>query len=226
MVRFAFKSVAWCLSVPLGLAVFYLSAAALLGLIAMGGTANSDPKEVRIFVRSNGVHADLVLPVSALDVDWRKHLPIEDPDVLDGGFSYLAFGWGDRGFYLTTPSWADLKVSTALKALSGLDATVMHVEAANAPVTGPKAAELNLSAEQYRRLADFVDRSFEHDVEGAPIPIAGAHYNEHDAFYEGRGHYSPVMTCNEWTREALAHADLRMPLWAPFDIALFHHLRS
>jgi uncharacterized protein (TIGR02117 family) len=226
MARLALKIGVWCAGVPLALALTYLGAAALCGLIITGGKADSGPRDIRIFVRSNGVHADLVLPVSALDIDWRKHLLIEDPDVLNGGFAYLSFGWGDRGFYLTTPTWSDFKLPTALKALSGLDSTVMHVEAANAPASGPLSAELRLSAEQYRRLADFVDQSFVHDAEGAPIPIPGAHYGPHDAFYAARGHYSPIDTCNEWTREALAHADLRTPLWAPFDVALFHHLRS
>lgn len=226
MARFGFKLVAWCLAVPLGAALLYLSAAVIGGLIATGGKDDPDPKEVKIFVRSNGVHADLVLPVSALDIDWRNHIPIDDPNLLDGSFPYLAFGWGDRGFYLTTPTWADLKASTALKALSGLDGTVMHVQAANAPADSSMAAELRLSAGQYRKLAQFVDQSFDHDVDGSPILIPDAHYGHHDLFFQGRGHYSMLMTCNEWTREALSHAELRMPLWAPFDIALFHHLRS
>lgn len=226
MARFALRAVLWCVGVPFGLAILYLGLAVIGGLITTGGADDPDPKDVRIFVRSNGVHADLVLPVSALDIDWRKHLPIDDPDVLDGSFAYLAFGWGDRGFYLTTPTWADLKISTALKAVSGSGGTVMHVQAANAPPAGPMAAELRLSARQYRRLVDFVDQSFTHDVDGAPILIAGAHYGRHDFFYEGRGHYSPVNTCNEWTRDGLARADLPMPLWTPFDIALMHHLRS
>ncbi len=226
MIRLAVKFVCWLVAVPVAAALLYLSAAVIGGLIGTGGESVAGPKEVAIFLRTNGVHADLVLPVTALDVDWRKHLPIDDPDVLDGGFPYLAFGWGDRGFYLNTPTWSALKASTALKALSGLDSTVMHVQAANPPASGSQSAELRLSAEQYHQLVDFIDQSFDHDPAGSPILIANAHYGRHDSFYEGRGHYSAIMTCNEWTRQGLAHADLRTPLWAPFDIALFHHLRS
>ena len=92
---------------------------------------------------------------------------------------------------------------------------------------GPRTAKLSLSADQYRRLADFIEQSFGHDAAGAPIPIAGAHYfGRHDAFFEGRGHYSAFNTCNEWTRQALVQAGQPAPLWAPFDVALFHHMRT
>jgi hypothetical protein len=40
--------------------------------------------------------------------------------------NYLAFGWGDKGFYLNTPEWADLKVSTALNAAFGLSSSAIH----------------------------------------------------------------------------------------------------
>jgi uncharacterized protein (TIGR02117 family) len=215
------------LLIPLGLVTTYLTAAATGGLITHGGSVDPAPKDVDIYVHSNGVHADLVLPVSALDVDWRQRLSFDDPDVIDGGFQYLAFGWGDRGFYLNTATWSDLTLSTALLALSGFDGTVMHVQAASAPAPGPRTGHLLLSAEQYHRLADFVDQSFERTNSGALMPIAGAHYfGRHDAFFEARGHYSAFNTCNEWTRQALSRANQSTPLWAPFDIALFHHMRT
>ena len=40
---------------------------------------------------------------------------------------FVGLGWGDKGFYLETPTWADLKTSTALKAVSGYNTTAMHV---------------------------------------------------------------------------------------------------
>jgi uncharacterized protein (TIGR02117 family) len=217
----------WVLLVPIGLAATYLTAAAAGGFLPRGVAIDNGPKDVEIFVHSNGVHTDLLLPVSALGIDWRQRLSYDDPDVADGSFSYLAFGWGDRAFYLTTPSWSDLKLSTALLALSGLDSTVMHVQSATAPPPGPRTGRLLLTGEQYRHLVAFIDQSFEHDSAGTPIPIAGAHYyGPHDAFYEARGHYSAFNTCNEWTREALSSAGQPTALWAPFDIALFHHLRT
>ena len=225
--RRTLRILGWILLVPIGLAATYLTAAAAGGFLPHSVVPDPAPQEIEIFVHSNGVHADLLLPVSALDVDWRKHLSFDDPDVADGGFPYLAFGWGDKAFYLTTPSWSDLKLSTALLALSGLDSTVMHVQAALAPPPGPRSGRMLLTADQYRHLVAFIEQSFQHDAAGAPMPIAGAHYyGRHDAFYEAQGHYSAFNTCNEWTRQALASAGQPTALWAPFDIALFHHLRT
>ena len=228
MVRRTIKILALSLLAPFALTAAYLSAAALAGLVPIGPATDRGPKEVDIYVHSNGVHADLLLPVTALDIDWRRRLPTyDDPDVADGGFPYLAFGWGDRSFYLNTPTWADLDAQTALLALSGMDGTVMHVQSASPPPLGPRTARLSLTAGQYHQLVDFIDQSFQHDGAGLPIPIAGAHYyGRHDAFFEGRGHYSMVTTCNEWTRQALSHAGQRTAVWAPFDIALFHHMRT
>jgi uncharacterized protein (TIGR02117 family) len=223
----ALRILGWILLTPIGLAATYLTAAAAGGFLPHTVVADPGPQEVEIYVHSNGVHADLLLPVNALGIDWRQRLSFADPDVADGSFPYLAFGWGDRAFYLTTPSWSELKLSTALFALSGLDSTVMHVQAASPLPPGPRSGRLRLTAEQYRRLVDFIDQSFEHDAGGAPLPIAGAHYyGRHDVFYEARGHYSAFYTCNEWTREALSAAGQPTALWAPFDIALFHHLRT
>lgn len=226
MGRMAIKRIAWILAVPIITICAYLSAALIGGMLGHGGHAESGPAPIDIYVRTNGVHADLVLPMTALDIDWRQRLPFAETDP---GFDYLAFGWGDREFYLTTPSWADLRASTALKALGGLDSTVMHVEAA--PPPSPLAsrhpiAEMHLSEKQYRQLVDFVEASFMRNADGSPILIKGAHYGAHDLFFEARGHYSALDTCNEWTRDALEHADQRTPLWAPFDVALFHHLRT
>lgn len=224
MGRMAFKAAAWIVAIPIITICAYFSAALIGGLLGRGGQAASGPPAVDVYLRTNGVHADLVLPVKALDVDWRRRLPFveSDPDL-----NYVAFGWGDREFYLTTPSWGDLRTTTALKALSGLDDSVMHVEAA--PPPSPLAsrhpiAQLHVSERQYRLLVEFVEASFQRDGAGSIILIQGAHYNDHDAFFEARGHYSAVNTCNEWTRRALQHADLRVPLWAPFDVALFRHL--
>jgi len=227
-VRRIVKVLGWVLLAPFALAATYLGAAATAGLLPHGGATDPGPKQVEIYIHSNGVHADLLLPVRALDIDWRKRLPsYDDPDLVDGGYSYLAFGWGDRAFYLSTPTWADLDLSTALLALSGLDGTVMHVQSASPPPPGSRTAKLSLTADQYRQLVDFIDQSFQHDAEGAPIPISGAHYyGRHDAFFEARGHYSLFNTCNEWTRQALVHAGQRTAIWAPFDVALFHYIRT
>jgi uncharacterized protein (TIGR02117 family) len=220
------KAIAWIMATPIIMVCAYFSAALIGGILGEGGATRSGPPAIDVYVRTNGVHADLVLPMTALDIDWRQRLPFTESDP---ALNYLAFGWGDREFYLTTPSWADLRATTALKALSGFDESVMHVEAAPPPspfASRHPIAELHISEQQYRQLVAFVEGSFRRDASGTAILIEGARYNAHDAFFEAKGHYSAINTCNEWTRQALHHADLRTPLWTPFDIALMHQMRT
>ncbi|MFM7331368.1 MAG: DUF2459 domain-containing protein, partial [Brachymonas sp.] len=36
-------------------------------------------------------------------------------------------GWGDRNFFLNTPTWDDLTLSTALNATFGLGSAALHI---------------------------------------------------------------------------------------------------
>lgn len=54
-------------------------------------------------------------------MDWSQKIPFSQTKGKSTDFNYIAFGWGDKGFYLDTPTWADLKFSTAFKAAFGWD---------------------------------------------------------------------------------------------------------
>jgi len=213
---------------PSGLLVLlslYLLGSLLCGLISLEGQEAAEGEaSIDLYLRSNGVHTDLILPRRALDIDWSQRL--DGLPLAAGTADFLAFGWGDREFYLATPGWGDLKLSTALRALTGFDGTVLHVESLSPPTSGPRTRHLRVSARQYRQLAAFVNASFATaEGESAPAsPIPAAHYNDHDSFFVARGHYSLFVTCNEWARQGLAAAEVRRPLWSPFDWALFHQL--
>lgn len=86
---------------------------------------NNEPK-VDIFILSNGVHTDIVVPVKNESYDWSKQIKFEYTKAKDSTAKYIAMGWGDREFYLETPTWADLKVSTALKVTTGLSSSALH----------------------------------------------------------------------------------------------------
>ena len=213
---------------PVGLlaaVAVYLLAALLLGLIPVGGDRGDD-NGIAVFIRGNGVHADLVVPMVAGGVDWRTRLPIAALHPIAGVTEDLAFGWGDRGFYLTTPTWSDLRVATAFRALTGLDRTVLRAEAVPVPAPDPEMREVRLSPEHYRALAAFIAAAIRVGDDGGAIVIPGAHYDAHDIFLEANGHYSIFETCNEWTRQALAVAGVRVPAWSPFQQALFYQLPS
>lgn len=211
-------------ALPAG-AVLYFAAALVLGLIPLNQAYRPAEMGIDLFIRTNGVHADLIVPVSAAGIDWTTTLRLGAIRSAKAPDEYLAIGWGDRGFYLETPRWSDLRFTTALSALTGLDATVLHVEVLDAePVVGARGRHFRVTPENYRRLADFVAASFAVDGRGSTIIVPQAHYGDRDAFFEARGRYSLFVTCNEWTRRALAEAGVRVPVWAPFDRALLFQL--
>lgn len=207
------------------LPVVYLLAAAALALVPVNADFRPDPDGIPIYVRTNGVHAELVLPTQAAGIDWTDDHPATDMRALPAPLPWLAFGWGDAGFFATTPTWADLRLGTALTALSGRGEGAMHVEYLAVP-SAYAGRELRLDRPRYLRLVEYVHASFARDAAGRPRRLDAPGYFDRDAFYAARPRYSLRYTSNEWVREGLAQAGVRTPVWAPFDAALFFQLRD
>jgi len=185
-----------------------------------------EPEEgVDIFVYTNGVHADVVVPVKNDVCDWSKKLPYTHAAQADANSRYLSIGWGDKGFYINTPTWADLKASTAFNAAFWLSTSAMHVTWRKyAPREDETCRRVRISAQQYRRLCAYIMATFDHDANGKAIYIEAKTYGKHDAFYEARGRYNLFKTCNVWTGNALRYAGVKVSVWTPFDKCVFYHL--
>jgi uncharacterized protein (TIGR02117 family) len=174
---------------------------------------------VRIYIESNGIHTGLVLPVTAGDVDWQDLLqPGDLRDPRYAAYSHVSIGWGERSFYLETPTWADVKPATVIGAAIGSDRTVMHVDHVPEPRVDEDVRSITLRPEEYRRLADFIRASFRSEAGRRAGHQFG--YAAYDAFYEARGHYSAITTCNSWTGDALRHAGVRIGAWTPFPVTV------
>ncbi|MBB5193498.1 uncharacterized protein (TIGR02117 family) [Silvimonas terrae] len=214
----------------LGLAIsLYLLAAMVLGVLPKQRNAQLADASIVIYLETNGVHTDLLLPARNEVIDWARWFSPrhtrsgQSPPVADA----IAIGWGDRQFYLNTPTWADLKLSTALNALTGRDTTLLHVSWGPMPATGdPQRMALRLSPDNYRHLVEYIEHSTRLDAQNQAIWLGGRAYRQDDAFYEATGHYSLFKTCNEWVRAGLEVAHVRVPWWSPFDQALFWQLRQ
>ena len=204
----------------------YFAAALVLGLLPVNAGFRESDDGITIFVRSNGVHAGIAMPVTAGGIDWRGVFPAGDFAIPPGETSYIGFGWGDRDFYLETRTWADVRLAPAAVALLGLKPTVMHVEHMEPRNFAGERVAVKISAAQYERLAGYIRSTLRLSAAGAPVAIPGARYGGMDAFYEANGAYSFIHTCNEWVRRGLATAGVRAPWWSPFDTALFYQLRE
>lgn len=201
----------------------YVGCALLLGTIPRNTGFVENENGIPVYVRTNGVHADLVVPTRYGAVDWSSEFPAAHMRSLPATTDWIAFGWGDRGFMIETPTWSDLRPGTAIIALSGAGSGAMHVEYIETP-SAYRVRRVRLSQSEYERLVSFVRGSFARDAAGGVRRIDAAGYGGSDAFYEAVPTYTFWYTCNEWTRRALAAAGIRTAMWSPFDTAVIYHL--
>lgn len=185
-------------------------------------TTNEEPK-VDIYILSNGVHTDIVVPVKNDCYDWTEQIHFEHTIAKDSTAKYLALGWGDRGFYLETPTWADLKVSTALKAATGLSSSALHTTFYKNMKEDAYCKKIPISVIDYQKLIVFIYDSFERKS-GKNIKIeTDALYGKNDIFYEAKGSYSLFYTCNSWANQALKAANQKAALHTLTDTGIFRH---
>ena len=209
----------------LALPVLYFLAALILGAVPANRGWQEAKQGVTIFVRTNGVHTWIMVPKVTEDMDWRPLVPgghLRDPRWGEG--DYVALGYGNRTFYLETPTWGDLTMRNAFLAAFGRGRSLMHADHDFAPRPGPDQRPITLSRAEYRRLVDFARGSFQLDRRGRTMPLLGRGYGGSDMFYEAVGPYSAVYTCNSWTGRALREAGVRTGLWTPLSQSIMWRL--
>ena len=193
--------------------LLYLLAALAGSLIPVNRGWEEPEKGTTVYLRSNGIHVDIVMPASAHGLDWRPLFPLRDFDDAPPDPRWFGFGAGERRVYLETPTWWDLSPRTAWAALTGGE-RVMHVERLTHPGADLKAVRLR--PEEYRRLWAAIRAQFDLDERGRPHRIAHGGYAADDAFYHGRGKASALATCNNWVADQLRLAGVKTSLWSPF----------
>ena len=205
-----------------GLLVFY-GLLILVGMIPVNrGFVQSDDG-VEIFVFSGAFHSDLILPIENSVIDWRTRVSPDHFQSSAPSATHLAFGWGDKDFYINTPRWADLKVSTACDALLIPSDTVMHVSHQTRPATDQETRGVRISIAQYEKLVEFIIDSFETNKAGEIQLIRGESYGETDAFYRGKGYYHCFRTCNCWVGEGLQQAGIKTGWFTPLPKTVFFY---
>lgn len=218
------KAVKYTLRTILGIVIFlvlYVVAALGLQRITVDREPNSG-EDVTIYILTNGVHTDIVVPVHTAYANWAAMVTFANTHLADTTAGYLALGWGDKGFYLQTPTWADLKFSVAFKAATGLSSSAMHATYYPAMREGKDCHKILISNAQYERLVTFIKESFDHAPDGQFINIpTNANYGKGDAFYEAVGSYSLFYTCNTWANQALKSCGQKCALWTVLDKGIF-----
>ena len=209
----------------LALPVLYFLAALILGAVPANRGWQPAKGGVTVFVRTNGVHTWIMVPKVTPEMDWRPLVPgghLKDPRWGDG--NYVALGYGNRTFYLETPTWGDLTMKNAFLAAFGRGRSLVHADHDDDPQPTEYQRPLTLSRDQYRRLVEFARDSFQYDAAGRTMPLLGRGYGGSDMFYEAVGPYSAVYTCNGWTGRALRRAGVKMGIWTPLSQSIMWRL--
>ncbi|MEM1357897.1 MAG: TIGR02117 family protein [Bacteroidota bacterium] len=199
-----------------GFIILYVAFSFLLSYIPVGGKAAKGTKGGTLYVHSNGVHLDLILPLELVPDQLRNQLSAA------AGTKLLAFGWGDKGFYLDTPTWAELKASTAIKAMFLPSPTAMHVTEYGS--INNNWSKVALTQVQWTDLIKYLEAGFKLNEAGRITEIVGKGYTPHDRFYEANGNYSCFKTCNTWVNTGMKRIGVKTAVWTPMDKGVLRYL--
>jgi uncharacterized protein (TIGR02117 family) len=181
--------------------------AALVGSLVPVNRGWSEPDTgTTVLLASNGIHADILMPMRAEGLDWAPLLPASDFAAPDPAANWVAFGSGERRVYLDTPRWRDIRLRTVWSGLTGGE-RLMHVERVRDP--GYAVRAIRLRPHEYRRLWAAIRSDFDLDASGRPFRIDAPGYGRGDAFYKATGKASAVRTCNSWAADRLRVAGSR-----------------
>ncbi len=170
---------------------------------------------VPILIGTNGIHTEIVMPNQTPYNDWLadfslSDLALSDLDSVEDTFTHVSVSWGERTFFLETPTWADANPLTAIGALAGGDA-IFHVAHYAQPIPSDDYRMLHLRPAKYRALADAIAAQL--PPEHRATIMAG--YGRYDVFYDALGTYHLGQTCNQWTADQLAGAGVKSGWWTP-----------
>ncbi len=210
-----FKYLFRLLLLVLAILLLYFIAALVLSYVPADIEEVAGEKNQTFFIQSNGSHLDIVLPVEEIDSAYLTQLEIPE------NTKYVSFGWGNKEFYFNVPEWKDLSLGLAFRA------AFLQLEAAERVAFMTRTHEnwtaVKVAPSQMKKLNDFIFSSFVlHDKNPVKCvcPIDCQNVN----FYDAKGNYSCINTCNVWVNDALKASDVPTSVWSPFYFGVLHHL--
>lgn len=205
------KVLRWAALGVFGAILLFLLAAWIGSSISRNPDWQEAASGVEIMVETNGVHTAIVMPLVNRHKDWREDFPASDLQTPGRPYTHLSISWGEREVFLNTPQWTDLRLVTALNALTGGDG-LLHAAHYVRPAPGPDNRPMRISEEEYRQLV----RRIEMQVRPDALRVVHPGYADYDVFYDAPGTYHIANSCNQWTSDTLAAAGIRTGLWTPF----------
>lgn len=215
----------YLLKILKGIAIFlgcYLVIMFSLSRIPVNSNDDDSAEDVAIYIKSNGVHTDIVFPIKTVYKDWTPLVHPTQTTSKDSTFQYVGIGWGDHDFYLNTPQWSDLKPSTAFKAAFWMGTGLMHATFHHEVKESERCVKVMVSKSEYLKMVAFAESSFILE-NGQSVLIPNASYGDHDLFFKAHGKYNLFYTCNAWANNCLKAGEQKAALWSLTDTGILHH---
>lgn len=224
IIRFILKSTLYLL----GGITLYLLLAVLGTFITTSTNQEQAPikqsSSLNIYIVSNGLHTDIVVPMYHIAIDWQKYFN-QPPFVGFDQCRWISFGWGDRDFFLKSTQTDFPDGWTTIKAVLLPSKSLMHVRFYQH--LDPRATnvyQLTISSVQYKRLTQFILHSFILSPYKQLQQVAKG-YTNHDFFFEAKHYYHLFNTCNNWTNRGLKSMGVRAGIWTPFEQCVLYYLK-
>lgn len=212
-----------------GLACYSLFAVVSAIIPVPAEAAGEEEATYDVYLLKSGPHTDFFVRARTDIHDWTTDFPYANNLDPDTALPWLAIGWGDKGFYLNTPTWGDLTVSTAVTAATGLGTAGIHATYYYSVPTDRQIAHLHFTENQYSRLCNYINRTLIADTDGKRVMLvplkSGVNY-EHDRYYDANGTYSMIHTCNTWVNNGLKVSGQRACLWTGFAEGIFYQYEN
>lgn len=205
--------------------VVYALITVVLSYIPVNSSSQKESGTIPIYIKTNGVHTDIVTLYQNEIWDWSQWLDLSATPQPLSYAKWVSFGWGDKGFYMETPEWKDLKPSVAFKAAFYLSSSAMHVTYYNDIQLDEDTRLIWLTDEQYKKLSTYIFNQFSHNDKKFDLINTDQNYGKHDVFYEAKGRYSLFYTCNTWANNGLKAAGQKASLFTLWDKGIFYHYK-
>jgi len=192
----------------------YVVISLILTLITVERKPNNENSEKLIYLNSNGIHLDIIIPVENIDSLVLSGIKYNRNE------TYLSFGWGDENFYINTPTWGDLTFSNAVKALFWRSSTLMHITRYKRKRSD--WIEIKVNETELKKLNRYLLNTFKINENGMKIILDNKGYSSIDDFYKSEGSYSCFKTCNSWVNIGFKKSGLKSCYWTPFDFGLIN----
>jgi uncharacterized protein (TIGR02117 family) len=163
--------------------------------VAASGNA-AVASDLAFYVGSHDWHTSIVVPRGQIPTDtWPRGIT----ERTFSPYPYLEIGWGDRKFY-TAPK---PNVAMALRAAFLSGSSVLHIVGLEPPLERalPWNALVRVSCTraEFASLCRALGDTFERDASGHARALGPGLYGETSRFYQARGRYYLLNTCDTWT---------------------------